>query len=72
MLDPNGAGSSAALELEAHAGQRPVFNEVNVFMSASETHNRKQRRTGRSPSRWRASNAVLGAGAARRACAARR
>lgn len=47
VLVPNERGLDAALELrerlsaERGAGSRPVFDEVNVFMSASETHNRK-------------------------------
>jgi hydroxymethylglutaryl-CoA lyase len=35
VLIPNERGLDAALEL------RPAFDEINVFMSASETHNRK-------------------------------
>jgi len=42
LLIPNERGLDAALELREHAaGTRPAFDEVNVFMSASETHNRK-------------------------------
>jgi len=46
VLIPNERGLDAALELrERLAGERasgrPAFDEVNVFMSASETHNRK-------------------------------
>jgi hydroxymethylglutaryl-CoA lyase len=50
VLIPNERGLDAALRLrEAVArgeqaqppGQRPAFDEVNVFLSASETHNRK-------------------------------
>jgi hydroxymethylglutaryl-CoA lyase len=53
VLIPNERGLDAALELrervaartDAHASgagrTRPAFDEVNVFMSASETHNRK-------------------------------
>jgi hydroxymethylglutaryl-CoA lyase len=42
VLIPNERGLDAALELrERAAGKRPAFDEVNVFMSASETHNRK-------------------------------
>jgi hydroxymethylglutaryl-CoA lyase len=42
VLIPNERGLQSALELrERHAGERPAFDEVNVFLSASETHNRK-------------------------------
>ncbi len=45
VLIPNERGLDAALEVldgrSAAAGARPAFDEVNVFMSASETHNRK-------------------------------
>ena len=42
MLIPNERGLDAALALrEARGGERPAFDEVNVFLSASETHNRK-------------------------------
>ncbi|HSZ12758.1 MAG TPA: hydroxymethylglutaryl-CoA lyase [Solirubrobacteraceae bacterium] len=54
VLIPNERGLDAALELRDRAtgergaaggsgaaGERPAFDEVNVFMSASETHNRK-------------------------------
>jgi hydroxymethylglutaryl-CoA lyase len=42
VLIPNEHGLERALELhEAHGGERPLFDEVNVFLSASETHNRK-------------------------------
>jgi hydroxymethylglutaryl-CoA lyase len=41
VLIPNERGLERALEVrEAHAGPRPAFDEVNVFLSASETHNR--------------------------------
>jgi hydroxymethylglutaryl-CoA lyase len=46
VLIPNERGLDAALELRAAhsagagAGARPAFDEINVFMSASETHNR--------------------------------
>jgi hydroxymethylglutaryl-CoA lyase len=41
VLIPNERGLDAALALrDAGAGARPAFDEVNVFMSASETHNR--------------------------------
>src|ERR1700677_4625732 len=44
VLIPNERGLDAALELraaaDAAAGVRPAFDEINVFMSASETHNR--------------------------------
>jgi hydroxymethylglutaryl-CoA lyase len=43
VLIPNERGLDAALRL-LHAsagGERPAFDEINVFMSASETHNRK-------------------------------
>jgi hydroxymethylglutaryl-CoA lyase len=48
VLIPNERGLDAALELRerladasAAPGRRPAFDEVNVFMSASETHNRE-------------------------------
>jgi hydroxymethylglutaryl-CoA lyase len=42
VLIPNRRGLDDALAaLEARAGDRPAFDEVNVFLSASETHNRK-------------------------------
>ncbi len=42
VLVPNERGLDNALALrEAHPGTRPAFDEVNVFLSASETHNRK-------------------------------
>ncbi len=42
VLIPNERGLDAALELrERQGGSRPAFDEVNVFMSASETHNHK-------------------------------
>jgi hydroxymethylglutaryl-CoA lyase len=41
VLIPNERGLDAALELrQAAQGARPAFDEINVFMSASETHNR--------------------------------
>jgi hydroxymethylglutaryl-CoA lyase len=44
VLIPNERGLDAALELRERLarerGGRPAFDEVNVFMSASETHNR--------------------------------
>jgi hydroxymethylglutaryl-CoA lyase len=41
VLIPNERGLDAALALRERArGARPAFDEVNVFMSASETHNR--------------------------------
>jgi len=45
VLIPNERGLQAALELRERlagerAGRRPAFDEINVFMSASETHNR--------------------------------
>ncbi|MGO9487600.1 MAG: hydroxymethylglutaryl-CoA lyase [Solirubrobacteraceae bacterium] len=41
VLIPNERGLDAALALlEAKTGGRPAFDEVNVFLSASETHNR--------------------------------
>ncbi len=40
VLIPNERGLAPALELrERHTGERPAFDEVNVFLSASETHN---------------------------------
>jgi len=42
VLTPNERGLDDALkELERGVGERPAFDEVNVFLSASETHNRK-------------------------------
>src|ERR1700677_4622930 len=42
VLIPNERGLDAALALrDAHRGERPAFDEVNVFLSASETHNQK-------------------------------
>jgi hydroxymethylglutaryl-CoA lyase len=45
VLIPNQRGLDAALELRARVGRdrggRPAFDEINVFLSASETHNRK-------------------------------
>jgi len=41
VLIPNERGLDAALELRERVGARPAFDEVNVFLSASETHNRK-------------------------------
>jgi hydroxymethylglutaryl-CoA lyase len=45
VLIPNERGLDAALELRERLarerGGRPAFDEVNVFMSASEAHNRK-------------------------------
>jgi hydroxymethylglutaryl-CoA lyase len=42
VLVPNERGLDRALELrEGLARGRPAFDEVNVFLSASETHNRK-------------------------------
>jgi len=42
VLIPNERGLDAALQLrERVGGARPAFDEINVFMSASETHNRK-------------------------------
>jgi hydroxymethylglutaryl-CoA lyase len=42
VLIPNERGLDAALELREEArGARPAFDEINVFMSASESHNRK-------------------------------
>ncbi len=44
VLIPNERGLDRALELRealaAESGRRPAFDEVNVFLSASETHNR--------------------------------
>jgi hydroxymethylglutaryl-CoA lyase len=41
VLIPNERGLDAALELyERGERDRPAFDEINVFMSASETHNR--------------------------------
>jgi len=42
VLIPNARGLEAALAArEQSASGRPAFEEINVFMSASETHNRK-------------------------------
>jgi hydroxymethylglutaryl-CoA lyase len=43
VLIPNERGLDAALRLRERAGggARPAFDEINVFMSASETHNAK-------------------------------
>jgi hydroxymethylglutaryl-CoA lyase len=42
VLIPNERGLDAALELRERAGgERAAFDEINVFMSASESHNRK-------------------------------
>jgi hydroxymethylglutaryl-CoA lyase len=42
VLVPNERGLEAALEVrERVGGGRAAFDEINVFMSASETHNRK-------------------------------
>jgi len=40
VLIPNGRGLDTALALlESHGGERRAFDEVNVFLSASESHN---------------------------------
>jgi hydroxymethylglutaryl-CoA lyase len=42
VLVPNEQGLERALELrDGLARERPAFDEINVFLSASETHNRK-------------------------------
>jgi hydroxymethylglutaryl-CoA lyase len=42
VLVPNERGLDSALALrESHRGARPAFDEVSVFMSASETHNQR-------------------------------
>ena len=42
VLIPNERGLQRALELrDGTPGGRPAFDEINVFLSASETHNRK-------------------------------
>jgi hydroxymethylglutaryl-CoA lyase len=42
VLIPNARGLELALAArEQSAGGRPAFDEINVFLSASETHNRK-------------------------------
>jgi hydroxymethylglutaryl-CoA lyase len=42
VLIPNRRGLDDALAArEARAGERPAFDEINVFLSASETHNEK-------------------------------
>ncbi len=41
VLIPNAKGLDTALALlDGHAGERRAFDEVNVFLSASESHNR--------------------------------
>ncbi len=41
VLIPNERGLERALAVrDAQAGSRPAFDEINVFLSASETHNR--------------------------------
>ena len=41
VLVPNAKGMETALALlDAHPGERRAFDEVNVFLSASESHNR--------------------------------
>jgi hydroxymethylglutaryl-CoA lyase len=41
VLIPNEKGLDNALALREGPGGRPRFHEINVFLSASETHNRK-------------------------------
>jgi hydroxymethylglutaryl-CoA lyase len=41
VLIPNERGLDAALAVLAAKGGRAAFDEINVFLSASETHNRK-------------------------------
>ncbi len=42
VLIPNERGLDDALALrDAHRGERPAFDAINVFLSASETHNHK-------------------------------
>jgi hydroxymethylglutaryl-CoA lyase len=43
VLIPNGRGLDDALKVreQLSARERPAFDEINVFLSASETHNRK-------------------------------
>ncbi len=42
VLVPNERGLDGALALrESHRGDRPAFDEVSVFLSASETHNQR-------------------------------
>ena len=42
VLIPNERGLDLALALrDAHRAERPAFDEINVFLSASETHNQK-------------------------------
>jgi hydroxymethylglutaryl-CoA lyase len=40
VLIPNERGLERALQVRAGSGARPAFDEINVFLSASETHNR--------------------------------
>ena len=70
VLIPNERGLDAALELHARRdGGRPAFDEINVFMSASETHNRKN--VNRSIAESLAGLRAVLAGRAPRGCAAR-
>ena len=42
VLIPNERGLADALVLrDSHRGERPPFDEINVFLSASESHNRR-------------------------------
>ncbi|HEX3693693.1 MAG TPA: hydroxymethylglutaryl-CoA lyase [Solirubrobacteraceae bacterium] len=41
VLIPNDRGLERALAVRERGGSRPAFEEINVFLSASETHNRK-------------------------------
>ncbi|HUA11244.1 MAG TPA: hydroxymethylglutaryl-CoA lyase [Solirubrobacteraceae bacterium] len=41
VLIPNERGLERSLEVRGAAGGRPAFDEVSVFLSASETHNRR-------------------------------
>jgi hydroxymethylglutaryl-CoA lyase len=42
VLVPNERGLDGALALrESHLGDRPAFDEISVFLSASETHNQR-------------------------------
>ncbi len=40
VLIPNERGLERALQVRAGSDARPAFDEINVFLSASETHNR--------------------------------
>ena len=71
VLIPNERGLDRALALrERHRGERPAFDEVNVFLSASETAQPQERQPLDRGVAERASSACSRA-RARRGCAAR-